>query len=554
MNKTTISVVLCLGLFGCDTPDSQDIDLSPTQAALEQVSGESIRSTMVALSADDMEGREAGTAGFERAAEYLAGRYSAIGLETAGTGSGYMQEIEFFVSSLDVDSPAVSFSGETGELTLTLRDDYVISGSYGDAEQSVSAPLVFVGHGIIAPEYGHDDFAGVDVAGKILVVMSGAPAHFDTDQRAYYSSGTGKAARAVELGAVGRITVRTPVDQARRPWSRYLPGLGTPGMRWVEDDGTPHGGFSELKAVVSLSEAGAGHLFGLSGHDLDGIFASQAEGNTGSFDMGVSATISSRSVQKNLQSANVIGLLRGSDPVLKDEYVVYTGHLDHIGIRTGKDGDDIHNGTYDNAAGIAAITEIATVMAAMPEAPRRSILFVAVTAEEKGLRGSSYFAANPPVPIEQIVANINIDMPYLAYPLADINAFGEEHSSMHDQVLRATQALGLELTPDPMPEEVRFVRSDQFSFVKQGIPALAFKAGSKSADPDIDGGAMLNDFLKNHYHQSSDDLNLPYSSEGAKLFVQAALLLGLNVANDDERPQWNENDFFADKFAAGTPE
>jgi hypothetical protein len=426
-----------------------------------------------------------------------------------------------------------------------------MGGGYGPESQSVSAPVVFVGHGIIAPEYGHDDYAGVDVAGKILVVLSGAPPQFDTDQRAFYSSRTGKSALAVKLGAVGAIRIRTPVDLARAPWSRFLPGLGKPGMRWLADDGTPHEGFPELKGSALLSESAAEALFEFSGHDLAEIFSRHAEGETGSFEMGVSATIACDSIQRTIISANVVGLLRGSDPVLQDEYVVYTAHLDHIGIRPGKDGDDIHNGTYDNSAGIAAITEIAASIAAMPVAPRRSILFVAVTAEEKGLQGSSYFAANPPVPVEQLVANINIDMPYLAFPVADINAFGVEHSSLLGQVVRATEELGLELTPDPMPEEVRFVRSDQFSFVKQGIPALAFKAGSKSADPEINGEEMLNDFLKNHYHQSSDDLNLQYSSEGAQRFVQAALLLGLNVANDDERPRWNENDFFGDKFAAG---
>lgn len=548
MTNKVLSVVLILAFYGCN--NTQVPVANEQQLALDRVSGASIRATMQALSGDDMEGREAGTAGFRKAADYLADRYRAIGLESMDSTGTYMQDIEFFETRLDLESTSVSFSSEQGRLEMTLRDDYVMRGSYGPAHQSVTAALVFVGHGITAPEYGHDDFAGVAVSGKILVVLSGAPPHFDTDQRAFYSSRSGKAALAVKLGVVGTIAIRTPVDQARTPWSRFLPGLGTAGMRWLEEDGTPHQGYPQLKAVLVLSEPGAVRLFKFSGHDLEDLFDRHANGETGSFDMGVTATLSSDSDQRTISSANVAGLLRGSDPVLRDEYVVYTAHLDHIGIRPGKDGDDIHNGTYDNAAGVAAITEIAATMAAMPVAPRRSIMFVAVTAEEKGLQGSSYFAAHPPVPVEQIVANINIDMPYLAFPLADVNAFGVEHSSLHGQVLRATTELGLILTPDPMPEQVRFVRSDQFSFVKQGIPALAFKAGSQSADPEIDGEEMLNDFLKNHYHQASDDLNLPYSSDGARLFVQAALLLGLNVANDDERPVWNKNDFFGDKFAS----
>ena len=552
MTKRIFTGLLIMTLYGCNADTTAVVD--ERELALERVTGEAIRATMEALSGDEMEGREAGTAGFQKAADYLADRYRAIGLETIDSSGSYMQDIGFFESRLNLESTAASFSKGERQIGLALREDYVMGGGYGDAQRTLTAPLVFVGHGIIAPEYGHDDFNGVDVAGKILVSLSGAPPHFDTDQRAFYSSGSGKTQLAVELGAVGIIGLRTPVDQARAPWARFMPGLGKPGMRWLQEDGTPFQGFPEIKGGILLSEPGAEKLFELSGHDLEGVFASHANGETGSFDMGVTATMSSTSDQRTVNSANVVGLLRGSDPVLSNEYIVYTAHLDHIGIRPGKDGDDIHNGTYDNAAGIAAITEIAATIAAMPVAPRRSILFVAVTAEEKGLQGSSYFAANPTVPAEQIVANINIDMPYLAYPLADITAFGVEHSSLHGQALRAAEELGLELTPDQMPEEVRFVRSDQFSFVKQGIPALAFKNGTKSADPAIDGEAMLKDFLKNHYHKSSDDLSLPFSNEGAKLFVQAALLLGLNVANDDERPTWNENDFFGDKFAPGRSE
>jgi Zn-dependent M28 family amino/carboxypeptidase len=188
-------------------------------------------------------------------------------------------------------------------------------------------------------------------------------------------------------------------------------------------------------------------------------------------------------------------------------------------------------------------------MAVLEVAPRRSIIFAALTGEEKGLQGSSYLAKNPPVTARAMVANINIDMPYLGFPVADIEAFGAEHSTLLAAVRAATAKAGMGLTPDPMPEEVRFVRSDQFSFVREGIPAIALKAGSASSDPKFDGAAMLRDFLKNHYHQPSDDLDLPFSAEGAERFVRTALLVGLDVAENDERPRWNPGDFFGDKFA-----
>lgn len=517
--------------------------------AVDAVAGEGIRRHMEVLADDRFEGREAGAAGYGRSADYVAGQYRSMGLIPLGDDGGYLQSIEFFETRLAPDSARLAVhAGETAA-EFAFRDEFIRAGGYGEEREEITAPLVFVGHGITAPEYDHDDFSGVDVAGKIMVVLSGAPPQFATDQRAYYSSSRGKEEVAAGKGAAGIITVRTPVDQARRAWERFLPGIGTPGMRWLTDDGTPFHGFPELAGSALLSETGAEKLFSMSGHDLETIFEKHAAGETGSFDMGVSATLERVSQQRDVSSSNVVGLLQGSDPALRNEYVVYTAHLDHIGIREGEGGDDIHNGAYDNAAGIGAMLEIAAAMAVMETPPRRSVIFAAVTAEEKGLQGSSFFAKNPPVDIGRIVANINIDMPYLAFPVADIEAFGAEHSTLLAAVTEATELAGMGLTPDPMPEEVRFVRSDQFSFVKEGVPALAFKAGSQTSDSSVDGKAMLTDFLQNHYHRPSDDLDLPYSSEGARRFTQAALLLGLIVADADERPRWNEGDFFGEKFA-----
>lgn len=546
MNKTTMTLLLALA--AC-SPAVDDAPTDRRSVAVDSVTGGEIRAHMQVLADDVMQGREAGTDDYVKAADYVAAQYRAIGLLPLVKNGSYLQSIEFFETSLDPDSARLTLSDGNTHIELTFRDDFIRDGGYGDADEEITAPLVFVGHGITAPEYEHDDFAGVDVVGKILVQLSGAPPHFATDQRAYYSSGRGKAAHAAELGAVGVITLRTPVDQARRPWARYLPGIGTAGLRWIGQDGVPYRGHPELAGSAILSETGADRMFAAAGEDLEQIFEKHAAGETGSFDLGLSATLSRTSIQRNVTSANVVGFLRGSDPDLRNEFVVFTGHLDHIGIREGEDGDDIHNGAYDNAAGIATILEIAQGLAVLETAPRRSIIFAAVTAEEKGLQGSSYFARNPPVPIGQLVANINIDMPYLGFPVADIEAFGAEHSTLLESVELATNATGMQLTPDPMPEEVRFVRSDQFSFVQEGVPALAFKAGSKSSDPAIDGKAMLADFLKNHYHRPSDDLGLPYSSEGAERFARTALLLGLSVADRDDRPRWNDNDFFGDKFA-----
>ncbi len=545
-------VLLCLAGCGERAPagsltgegEPHDLDL-----ALVTITGAGVRAHMEVLASDAMEGREAGTPGYERAADYVAAQFAALDLEPLGDDGGFLQQIRFFETRLDPASAALTLHAEGRDIPLEFRRDFVRSGGYGPAEETIKAPLTFVGYGITAPEYGHDDFAGIDVAGHVLVTFTGAPPHFATDQRAFYSSGRTKAARAVAAGAVGRLSVRTPVDQARRPWARYLPGIGRPGMRWLEASGVPHRAYPELAGSAVLSETGAEMLFAAAGRDLAALFESRAAGDTGSFALGLSATLARRSLQREIESANVIARLPGSDPQLASEHLIYTAHLDHIGIRPGFSGDDIHNGAYDNAAGIGIILEIARAMSAMATPPRRSVIFAAVTAEEKGLQGSSYLAKNPPAPAASLVANFNIDMPFLGFPVADVEAFGAEHSTLLAAVTAATAAEGLALTPDPMPEEVRFVRSDQFSFVQEGVPALAFKAGSKSADPEVDGKAMLSEFLSQHYHRPGDELGLPYSSEGAARFTRAALRLGIMVANADERPRWNDGDFFGEKFA-----
>lgn len=540
-----ISMAVVLVACGNDEPAAAD----HRAQAVESVTGAEIRRHMEVLAADDMQGREAGTENYDRAAAYVVAQYEAAGLKPLGDVDTYFQSIEFLETRLDPESAGLALSKGGATFPLDFRDDFIRSGGFGDAEEVISADLAFVGYGIVAPELGHDDYADLDVSGKILVVLSGAPPDFDTDRRAFYSSGRGKAATAVAQGAVGILSIRTPVDQKRRPWARYLPGIGSPGMRWLDEDGNPYQGFPELKGSATLSETGARKLFALADRDLDSIFEKHAAGDTGSFDLGVSAELERTSVQRRVRSSNVVGVLVGSDPELKNEYLVYTGHLDHIGVRPGNEGDDIMNGAYDNAAGVGTILEIAQAMASLPRAPRRSVIFAMVTAEEKGLQGSSYFTRNPPVPAQQLVANINIDMPFLGFPINDVHAFGAEHSTLFGPADAATKELGMQLTPDPLPEEVRFVRSDQFSFVLEGIPAVAFKAGMQSSDPSIDGEAALDDFLKNHYHQASDDLALPYSPEGAERFARAGLLMGLIVANADERPTWVDNDFFGDKFS-----
>jgi Zn-dependent M28 family amino/carboxypeptidase len=280
---------------------------------------------------------------------------------------------------------------------------------------------------------------------------------------------------------------------------------------------------------------------------LEQVFEAAERGETNSFDLAWRASMRSQSEHSNVRSENVVAVLAGSDPQLRSEYVIYTGHLDHLGVGEPQDGDRIYNGAFDNASGIAVMIEVARAFRSLPKAPKRSLVFLAVTAEEKGLLGSKYFAEFPTVPATDIVANINLDMFLMLHPLKDIVAFGAEHSSLEKNVLHATKRLGVELTPDPMPEEVIFVRSDQYSFVRKGVPAVFLTAGFKGATPD---GPTGPEWIRDRYHSQRDDMDQPMDLQSGVDFTRLNILIGYEVANDKARPRWNEGDFFGELFGS----
>ena len=512
------------------------------------MTGDWLRRHMEILASDEMEGRGTGTGGYAKAARYVADRFQELGLEGMGDRGGYEQRVPLLRSRLVPGSLRCRFGKDGRTVELIPDEEFVGAAGFGAAHDEVTAPVVFLGYGIVAPEYGHDDYGQVDVHGQIAVVLSGAPARFETDPRAFYSSPEGKQRLAASRGAVGLITVRTPADLERLPWKVGVTNAGVSAMRWLDPAGLPFDGDSQLVGAVSLAAEGARRFLAFTGHDLDELLARREAGETGGIPLGVTAALARDSEHSHLACANLVGLLRGSDPILREDYLVCSAHLDHLGTREAASGREIFNGAYDNAAGVGTLLCMAATMARAEPRPRRSVLFVAFTAEEKGLRGSSFFVRNPPVAVDRLVANINIDMPYLGFPIADIEAIGADHSTLHEAVVRAAAAVGLEVTSDRLPEQVRFIRSDQFSFVKEGIPGLNLKPGARSSDPATEGKALLSDYLRNHYHQVSDKLDLAYSPAGAKRYLGAAIELGLLVANQDERPRWNERDFFGQRF------
>ncbi len=301
-----------------------------------------------------------------------------------------------------------------------------------------------------------------------------------------------------------------------------------------------------VRRSASLSEAGVKAFFANAPKSLDAVFEAAEAGTPMSFALPHRLRYARSSRHAKVRSCNVAGLLEGSDPELARETVVFTAHLDHLGVGEAVDGDAIYNGAFDNASGTSVLIEVARAMAGMSQAPRRSVLFLAVTGEEKGLLGAAYFMDKPTVPLDGIVANVNLDMFLMLHPLRDIIAFGEEHTTLTQPVRRAAARLGFEVTPDPMPSEVIFVRSDQYEFVRKGIPAVFLVAGFKGHEP---GKVSAMTWMRDIYHTQKDDMSQEMDLQSGVTFARANLLVGWEVANDDARPTWNEGDFFGEKFA-----
>ncbi|HYG63902.1 MAG TPA: M28 family metallopeptidase, partial [Thermoanaerobaculia bacterium] len=523
----------------------QITDAAVTDQAMALIRPEVIGAHMRFLADDLLEGRGTGTRGYDIAAQYVATQLEAAGLEPAGAGGTYFQPVPFRRSVAEEKECSVTLQRQGSKADLRYGVDYIMRvDSLLPESAEVTAPVAFVGFGVTAPELNYDDYAGVDVRGKIVALLTDAPAAFPHNQRAYYSSTRLKGENAVAHGAIGVFIISNRDDRKSFPWSQVVRHAKTGGMRWVDAAGKPDEVWGEIRGSAWLSEQGAAALFQGAPKTIDQALDDADASKPQGFDLPVRATLKSTARHTRVDSPNVAAVLRGSDPRLRDQYVVYTGHLDHVGVSDPVDGDSINNGAFDNASGIAALIEAAKAFVSLPTAPRRSILFVAVTGEEKGLRGSDYFAQHPTVPRERIVANVNLDMFVMPFPLKDVVAFGAEHSSLGPVVEAAAKRVGFTLSPDPAPEEVIFIRSDQYSFVRQGVPAVFITHGAQSADPKIDGPARIVEWMRTRYHRPKDDMDQPMHLESGVKFARLNFLIGYDVAQADQPPTWNPGDFF----------
>lgn len=509
---------------------------------LDAIRPEALSAHVRFLADDLLEGRGTGSRGHAIAALYFATELQALGFAPAGEDGGYFQKVPLVGMTVQ---PADS-TLQLGSATLRAPQDTVLFPRAGAALDDVRGPLVFAGYGVTAPEYGYDDVPR-DLHGKIAVVLFGAPRgddeFFPTAASAVYSDSYAKARRLKERGALAMIMVITPELSRHYPWHFMERQAPFEQMSWRKDR---QGEGYELPAARVPPERLA-QLLASSGHGAGEIFAAGAAGKLRPFDLRMEGRLRIAAQVRSFTSDNVVAVLKGG--ARASELVALTAHLDHLGIGPPIGGDAIYNGAGDNASGVSGVLEMARAFAALPARPPRSILVVGVTGEEKGLQGSDYFARHPTVPIESIVADVNLDMVGWAWQPHDLHALGAEHSSLMADALAAARPLHLAITPDPEPEQVFFIRSDQYSFVRQGIPAVFPSVGFEDASGGVEKGRQRSDWwTKNRYHQPSDEWDPGADYEAMATEVRADFLLALAVALDPDRPRWNPGDVFGKLF------
>ncbi|MCW5761492.1 MAG: M20/M25/M40 family metallo-hydrolase [Phenylobacterium sp.] len=509
-------------------------------------SAERVKAHIAFLASDLLQGREAGSPGFDIAANYVASQFAQLGLKPAGADGGWFQPVPL-IAVRPKDEGRYVLRDRSGARTPLVFGEDVLPGRLSSVDDlAVSAPLVFVGFGVVAPERGRDDYRGLDVKGKIVLVLSGAPSAFQTEERAYYANARTKRAAAAARGAVGVISLSLPSDERRRPFAQGRRTWQSWSMTWRQADGTPFDVAPGAPALGSISVAGAQKLFaGAKKPWADVVAAAEKPGgDPPRFALPGDLDVTLHAETRTIESANVAGMIEGSDPKLKDEVVVLSAHLDHIGVTPPVNGDGINNGALDNAAGVATTLEVARAFVESGRRPRRSILFLTVTGEEKGLLGAEYFARNPIAGQGTIVANVDLDMPILLYDFTDVVAFGSDRSGVGPAVRRAAARMGVAVSPDPLPEEGNFTRSDHYRFVEAGVPAVFLMTGFQNG-----GEAKFRGFLAGCYHRPCDDLNQPIDYAAGAKFARLNYEITRELADLDQRPLWNKGDFFGTKFA-----
>lgn len=535
-----IPIALLIACSSLTPALSQDVKLdAKVKAALDRVDKEKIKAHITYLADDKLKGRQPGKEGYQMAVDYVVGQYKELGLVPAGDPGSYTQKLIIRRATTDNKTAKAFLRDASGNTdSLSIGKDIVIVPGVMQNTIDTESPLVFVGYGIEVPGK-YSDYDNVDVKGKIVVFIAGSPTDLDLPStiKAHFSNAASKMEIASRKGAVGAIGAAAAVGA-------FNPnGVTTAAINPEKTKAFGRSVSGGLSISARLSFTGLQRLFLNSGKNLQETITALRQGKPSSFEFPTKLRVKSTSTFRDIESFNVVGKVEGSDKKLKSEFVMHSAHLDHVGVGTAVKGDSIYNGAHDNASGVASLLEIARIYKQISK-PRRSVLIVMVTAEEMGLLGSAYFAGNPTVPSASIVADVNTDMPTLIAPLLSVAPLGAEHSTLATHVDFAARQLDIEVQKDPMPEENRFIRSDQYSFVLQGVPALHIKYGIKTADPSFDLVKFTTQWRDQNYHKPSDEISNSFDFEAGRKYAQLNFLISYSVAQTTERPTWNEGDFF----------
>ena len=500
-----------------------------------------VRADVEFLASDNLEGRDTGSKGYAIAAEYVASQFRAIGLEPAGEKGGWFQQVPFRRASFDTPPRlTLMIGGKT--VALEQGKDVSLRPSVTTKNVRQSAGFVFVGYGLEDQRFGFDDYRGLDVRGKIVVSLSGTPAGLPSDVQAHLNASKDRVAAAA--GAIGFVELQRNNGSAGRfdPVRRG----GRPRIDWVDSAGRSGSVPAGLQLQLSFSNDWADKLFQGSAKSLAAVRSeAKAKARPRGFALAPTISVEAQNVWQDFSSPEVVGLLRGSDPTLAAEHVVLMGHLDHLGIRPdAKPGEDaIYNGALDNAAGVATMLEAARQFAAQPVRPKRSVLFIANTGEERGLLGADYFANHPTVAAASIVGLVDLDMPVLLYPFTDVTAFGADHSTIGAAVAEAGRSMGISVSPDPMPQEAIFTRSDHYQFVRKGVPAVLLMTGYANG-----GKAQWEAYMSKIYHSPQDDLSQKIDWDAGARYAILNYRISKAMADAPQRPMWLQGDYFGDLY------
>ena len=525
--------ILLIGLGAVTGLHAQHSDISPDR----------IRAHVQFLSSDLLEGRGPGTRGGELATEYIATQFALSGLKPAGDGGTFFQQVPLIGIATE---PSAQLSASKGSETLEFKweNEFVGVNEKLTTQDEFDAEAVFVGHGIVAPEYQWNDFKDVDVRGKVAVLFTNEPASDDPKffggrALTYYGRWTYKYEEATRKGAVGAIIIHTTAtagygwEVVRNSWSREQPYVKlAPGQ-------------PALSFAGWVSKDAGEKLLGLAGHHVDELLKAAESRDFRPIPLGVRIRCNLPTKVRDIQTRNVAGMVEGSDSKLKSEVVIYSAHWDHLGIGTPVNGDAIYNGAVDNGTGCGILLELAHAWALQAKKPRRSALFLAVTAEEGGLRGSEYYAAHPEIAAGKTALAINYDALFPLGRTRDVVVNGAERTTAWLVVEAIAKQLGLTINPDPRPEQGAYYRSDHFSFAHAGIPAFSVEEGGDFiGKPTGFGTKAFDEYNEKHYHQPSDEFQESWDFTGLAEMARFGFLIGTEVANQNGLPTWHAGDEF----------